>query len=378
MHHALRLPILTVVVGLATACGSADGSSAPLAATLSAASLPGAVAIESNGTAGNAVLVFARRPDGTLESPRAYPTGGRGTGAGLGNQGGVTLSGDGRFLLAVNAASNDVSVFRVGGTSLALTDRAASGGQLPISVTEHGGLVYVLNAGGTENISGFRLDPDGRLSALAGTTRPLSGSGVGPAQVGFSPTGTQLVVTEKGSNRITLFAVDAQGVAGPPRSQPSSGATPFGFAFDPRGRLVVSEAFGGAPDASALSSYALRRDGTLQVRSPTVPTTETAACWVAITPDGRYAYATNTGSASVSGYRLSADAGLTLLVASGSSGATGAGPIDLAITPDGRRLYVLASGSHELSRFSIRSDGSLEAGDPTTGLPAGAGGMVAW
>ncbi len=378
MHRNLRLPLLTAFAGLAAACGSDGSPITPLSADLAATSLPGAVAVASNEASANAVLVYARHADGSLEGPRSYPTGGAGTGAGVGNQGGLTLSGDRRFLLAVNPGSNDVTVFGIGGSTLSRIGHTASGGQRPISVTEHAGVVYVLNAGGTENITGFRLGADGSLTPIAGAVQPLSGTGVAPAQVSFSPDGSHLVVTEKGTNLITVYNVDGIGVAGPPQAQASSGATPFGFAFDPRGRLVVSEAFGGAPDASAVSSYAVRPNGTLQVRSGTVGTTETAACWVAITPDGRYAYVTNTGSSSVTGYRLNGDAALSILTTTGATGHTGATPIDLAITPDGRRLYTLDSGSHQLSRFGIRPDGRLEAGPATSGLPPAASGMVAW
>jgi 6-phosphogluconolactonase len=380
MMRTLRSPLLAVVAGLSVACGAADQSTTPLSVDPGAAlrAAPGAVAVASNSAAGNSVLVFGRGIDGSLQSPVAYATGGAGTGAGLGNQGGLALAGDRRYLFAVNAGSDELSIFAVSGSELRLVDREPSGGQQPISVTEHAGVVYVLNAGGDGNIAGFRQHADGTLTPIAGALRPLSGAGVNPAEVSFSPDGRLLAVTEKGTNLITLYDVNAAGVAGAPRPQPSAGATPFGFAFSPRGTLVVSEAFGGAPDASAVSSYAISRSGALQVRSASVPTTETAACWVAITPNGRYAYATNTGSASVSGYKIGPDGELDLLVASGVSGATGTTPIDLAITPDGRRLYTLDSSAHQLSAFAVLPDGSLEAGAPTTGLPVGASGVVAW
>ena len=102
------------------------------------------------------------------------PTGGMGTGGGLGNAGALALSENGQWLIAVNAGSNDVSVFRVLGDKLQLTDRAGSGGLMPISVTIDRHIVYVLNDGGTANISGFILDPAGKLHSIAGSTRALS------------------------------------------------------------------------------------------------------------------------------------------------------------------------------------------------------------
>src|SRR6266480_1725333 len=165
----------------------------------------------TNQAAGNAVAVFDRAADGTLTAAGTIATGGTGTGGGLGSQGAVALSDDGRRLFAVNAGSNDVSVFDIGPAGLALASRTASGGTLPISLTVHGDVLYVLNAGGDGNISGFRVGNDGTLAPLAGSTRPLSGSGVGPAQVSFSSTGAWLVVTEKTTNRLDIYAVGSDG-----------------------------------------------------------------------------------------------------------------------------------------------------------------------
>lgn len=380
MRLTLRSSLLAVLAGLAAACSSSDQSTTPLSVDPGASlrGSPGAIAVASNATAGNAVMVYSRRANGTLESPVSYATGGSGTGGGLGNQGAVTLAGDRRHLLVVNAGSNDLSVFAVAGNTLALTSRVASGGMQPISVTEFRGVVYVLNAGGSGNISGFRLDSAGSLSSIAGASQPLSGTAVGPAQVGFSSSGTVLVVTEKGTNTITLYDVDRNGLASAPRPQPSAGMTPFGFAFDPRGRLIVSEAFGGAAGASAVSSYAANLSGALQVRSASIGDTQSAACWVGITPNGRFAFVTNTASGTVSGYRVNGNGTISLILPDGLSGTTGAGPIDLSVTPDGGRLFTLDGGARQLSNFAIRADGSLEASPATTGLPVGANGMAAW
>lgn len=379
MTPSLRGSLLAALGGLTVACSSTDQSTTPLSVDASAAarSTPGAVAVASNATTGNAVLVFARRANGSLEGPVSYATGGTGTGGGLGNQGAVTLSGNRQHLLVVNAGSNDVSVFSVAGTRLTLVNRVASGGMQPISVTEYRGLVYVLNAGGSGNISGFRLSSGGMLSPIAGATQPLSGAAVAPAQVGFSPNGGTLVVTEKATRTITLYDVDGAGLASAPRPQASAGMTPFGFAFDTRGVLVVSEAFGGAVGASATSSYGANLGSGLLLRSASVGNGQAAACWVAITPNNRYAYVTNTASGNVSGYSLDQDGRLALL-GSGISGTTGAGPIDMSITPDGRRLFTLDGAAQQLSNFAVRADGSLEASTATTGIPAGANGMAAW
>src|SRR6266576_4772643 len=285
-----RLAVLALATAALAACepnpsvtGPAAALQAARDADVSAAlSNPGAVYTLTNQVGGNAVAVFARGADGRLTAAGTVSTGGTGTGASLGSQSAVTLSEDGRWLFAVNAGSNDVSVFSVSpGGGLALASRTASGGTLPISLTVRGNVLYVLNAGGTGNITGFTVGEDGRLRAIAGSTRSLSGSAVGPAQVAFSPDGRSLIVTEKNTNLIDVYSVGRNGVASGPASVASAGATPFGFAFGPRGDVFVSEASGSA------SSYDLGRRGGLRVVSGVVLTHQGAPCWAVVTEDGR-------------------------------------------------------------------------------------------
>jgi 6-phosphogluconolactonase len=343
--------------------------------SLAAADGAGAVFVLSNAAAGNAVMVFARAGDGTLSAPVSYPTGGLGSGGGLGNQGALLLSRDGRSLYVVNAGSDDVSAFRITGSALAPLGTVASGGDLPISIAASGDLLYVLNDGLNPNVSGFRIAPSGELTPITGSTRPLSAAAPDAAQVGFSPDGSRLVVTEKATNRIVTWPMRDDGTLGPVTTQTSAGPTPFGFAFDGRGTLIVSEAFGGATDASVLSSYRPSGGGWAAV-SPLSATTETAACWVVVTPNGRFVYTTNTGSASVSGFRVGSDGSLALLDPDGKTGTTDAGPIDADITGSGRYLYALNSGAGTISAFRIGSDGALGPIGTAPGIPASATGLV--
>lgn len=338
-------------------------------------SSPGTVYTLTNGPSANAVKVFHRAGDGSLTASGEFDTGGTGTGGGLGNQGAVVL--DDRWLFAVNPGSDSISAFRVGHQGLQLVDVESSGGDQPISVTTHRGLLYVLNAGGAGNINGFAVSKRGQLSALAGSTRPLSGTGTGPAQVSFDPEGETLVGTEKNTNLIDTYEVDEDsGLATGPVTHPSAGATPFGFGFDKRDHLIVSEAFGGAPDQSAVSSYELD-DGDIEPITASAHTTETAACWIVVTKNGRFAYTTNTGSASISGYRIDHDGELKLLDADGRTGVTGPGPIDMALSRSNRFLYSLNSGDGSITGFRIGVDGSLTGIGGVAGLPGGSTGLAA-
>jgi 6-phosphogluconolactonase len=334
---------------------------------------PGAVYTLSNAIDSNRVLSFSRTASGQLQANGTYITGGHGTDAGLGSQGALAMSNDGRWLLAVNAGSNELSVFSVRNDSLVLSDIVASGGQTPISVTIADNLVYVLNAGGGANgISGFYLSERGELHPIPNSTRGLSAANVGPAQISFGLRGDVLVVTEKVTNLISGFAVDDSGRAGSVHSTPSSGAVPFGFAISSKGQLFVSEAPG-----SALSSYQLHQDGSAAVITGSLANHQAAACWVVLSKNEKYAYTANAASDSVSGYRVAADGSVTLLNSNGLTAVTGDSPLDLAVTNNGRFLYSLNAASRTIVGFRVGEDGSLARVSEIGGLPAGGAGLVA-
>ncbi len=164
---------------------------------------------------GNEVVVYRRANDGSLTVTGRFPTGGQGLGSGLGSQGAVTLSDNGRWLFVVNAGSNEISVFAVQSTGLSLTDKIASGVR-PTSLTVRKNLLYVLNAGDPGNITGFKLNNKGKLSPLTDSTRWLSNNGSGaapaPAQVSFSPDGDTLIVTERATNLLSVYNVGKNGL----------------------------------------------------------------------------------------------------------------------------------------------------------------------
>jgi 6-phosphogluconolactonase len=194
--------------------------------------------------------------------------------------------------------------------------------------------------------------------------------------VSFSPNGRLLAVTEKATNLITTFTVGHDGLASAAVTHPSAGATPFGFAFGRWDTLIVSEAFGGAANASAVSSYKLN-DGQLQVVSASAVTHQTAACWIAVTGNGKYAYTTNAGSGSISGYTVGHDGSLTLLNANGQTALIGGSVADMAFSQTSRYLYVFAGGTHQIVALRVHADGSLtQLGG--AGIPAGAAGVAAY
>jgi 6-phosphogluconolactonase (cycloisomerase 2 family) len=331
---------------------------------------PGAVYTLTNSAAGNVVVAYNRAADGTLTSQGAFPTGGNGTGTGLGSQGAVVLSDDGRQLFAVNAGSNSISLFAVRPDGLELEATAPSGGIRPISVSVRGSLLYVVNAGGAGNISGLVVGP-GSLIPLAGSMQPLGAGSSGPAQVSFSPDGRALVVTEKASSTIDVYPVGLDGRAGAPVVSASSGGTPFGFDFDNRGHLLVSNAAGSA------SSYAIGSGGA-SVISGAIATHQGAPCWLVASKNGRYAYTANAAAGTISGFAVGHDRSLALLDPTGATGILGSTshPLDEAVSNNGQYLYNLTDGLHAISVFAIAADGSLTL-TGSVAVPAGAAGLAA-
>ena len=329
----------------------------------------------SNSLSGNEVMMYTRSASGSLSLAGSYPTNGNGTGSGLGSQGAVVLSNG--FLFAVNAGSDEVSVMRVNPGGLTVADKVSSGGTTPISLTVYNDLLYVLNAGADGNITGFRISGSGQLTSIPGSTQPLSGAGVGPAQVEFNPWGNVLIVTEKGTNLIDTYPVGSDGVAGAPITQASSGDTPYGFEFDKSGHLIVSDAFGGGANAGAMSSYNVSPSGIDVITGP-VANLQTAPCWVVVTKNGKFTYTSNTVTNNISGYKIARDGSITLFNDGGITASTGAGPIDMAVSNDSQYLYSLNAGDQTISVFRIdNGHGGLKPVQTVSGLTMGGAGLAA-
>jgi 6-phosphogluconolactonase len=364
--RTLLMIMLAIGAGLADRSNAEDDKSA------------GAVFVMTNAADRNEIIAYKRNGDGSLQEGRSFPTGGRGSGGTtdpLGSQGSLTLTQDHSFLLAVNAGSGDISAFRVHGANLALVDRVPCGGAEPVAVAQRGNLVYVVNAGGTSNLTGFRLDHTGRLRAIPDSIAFLSTGNSGAASLSFSPDGQFLLVTEKVTNNIDAFHIQIDGTLGPIVTNPSVGPGAFAVLFAPNGAALVSETGPtGGHNAAAISSYAVAANGTLSPVSASVPTQGAATCWEEVTPDGRFVYTSNSGSATISGFSIAANGALTPL--SGTVVGTlpsGSVNLDIAITADGKFLYTLNSGTGTVSIFRINQDGSLTSLGDVGGLSATAG-----
>jgi len=325
----------------------------------------------TNATTGNQVAVYTREPNGSLSGPTDYATGGIGTGAGLGSQNSVLVASGGKQLLVVNAGSNTVSAFEIeAGGVLRLENAAPSGGTDPTSITQHGNIVYVLNAG-SRNISGLRLSSKLGVSPLPESTQPLNAKEEGAEQVQFNRGGTLLAVTEKTSSTIDTFGIGTGGKAGPVKTTEAPGYGPFASVFDNRGDLVVAGVGAGATPVDGVFTYGATSLGGL-VQLGEFGNGQKGSCWIVQAYRGRFVYVANAGSGTITGYEINREGALSLLQPSGIS-ATATHPLDLAVDDYGHYLYSLAGGS--LVEWSIGPEGGLT--QVTTTAPTGTFGLAA-
>lgn len=370
-RHALRLVVLAMAMagtGMAAFAHDDDEGDEDRGGLRS-----GKLFISSNARAGNEVLVYQRAATGPATLITRVATQGLGTGAGLGSQGAVTLSGNGKWLFVVNAASNNLSTFAVTPQGLVLKSVSDTGGLTPTSVTEHDGLVYVLNAGGSGNVVGFR-NHRGQLTPVPGAIGTLSANtGTAPGQVSFNEDGDLLVVTERATNRLTSFLVKRNGTLDGKTVTASSGAVPFGFAFTRRDTLVVSEAAG-----SGASSYRFNERSAQPILvTPSLANGQGAACWVAVTPNGKFAFTANAATSTVSSYAVARNGQLSLLAGAAATTGSNTGALDMAVSPNGSQLAVFASRGLSIASYTITSGGALLSLGSVGGMPAGSAGLAA-
>ncbi|MEU8659760.1 lactonase family protein [Actinoplanes philippinensis] len=370
----------------------------------------GMVLVQSNRLKQNSILAFRRAVDGMLTPAGEFPTGGRGGAQKdnpfdpLASQESLVFDRAHGMVIAVNAGSNSVTTFRVRGDKLTDRRTVSSGGVFPTSIAVSGDTVYVLNAGGRTNVTGFHLNQHG-LQPLRHSTRDLGITNDAvplftdsPPQVGFSPDGRHLLVTTKSANTIEVFAVDHSGrLSAKAVSTRSAGDVPFSFTFDQQGHLLMTEAA-----KSGVTSYELRKDGRLRVITRSVESGQQVLCW--IVRAGKFFYGTNPGSSTISLYtvdrkgRVSIGGKDGVIATAGGDAAAkdvadagpnadrapGAGPIDMAASADGKLLYVQNTLAGTVEGFRVGHDGSLTLATtlrddlPVFSEGEGMEGIVAW
>jgi len=364
--------------GVAAAALSAFPASAATAAATPAQVHP--VFVQTDNTAGNTIVAYVRTAAGGLQQAGTYPTGGDGgqlTGSvvdHLSSEDSLAYDAQAGLLYAVNAGSNTLTVFAVGGDTLVRKQVISSGGQFPVSIAVHGSQVFVLNALGGASVSGFVQSgghlipqPSWHRDLGLGTTSATVFTGT-PGQIGFTPDGSHLVVTTKGAaNTVDVFRAGPLGLSAEPTVTSLPGQVPFGFTFDRYGHLALAET-----GTNTVATFTIGAGGTL-TQLGSVATGQAATCWITASPGGTL-YASNAGSASESALTTQPDGTVTLL----GNTATDAGSVDAVASADGHYLYVQAGGPGNVDAYRINPDGSLtETGSVTVPGAAGGEGIVA-
>jgi 6-phosphogluconolactonase (cycloisomerase 2 family) len=381
---ALAAVAAVVVTGSAVASAAGEQSS----------TVVGHVYVNDNTAPINTVAGFDRHADGSLTPTPGSPfvVGGSGGGHPDASQGSLQLSADARYLLAVDAGSNQISVLRTkpDGTLQAVGAPVASGGVDPVSIAVHDNLVYIANAGpgngpGDTNYTGFTLNAGGQLRPIPNSTYVLPNDSK-PGQILFNGDGTRLAGTRIATSQIDSFTVGNDGRLTPaPGSpydaqafSPPQGYGQLGSEFNPTNpdQLFVSDAHtagGAAAFPGLVSSFADAADGALTPVGAPVANDGGAACWIEISHDGNFLFVVNTASASISSYSIGAGGTLTFLHST-ATGQIGAGAEDARLSPDGSTLWVVESGTNAVTGFTVNG-GTLtpltQAAGPLGATPSG-------
>ncbi|HSS92838.1 MAG TPA: beta-propeller fold lactonase family protein [Candidatus Dormibacteraeota bacterium] len=346
------------------------------------------VYVNDNTAGTNTIAAFNRHADGSLTPSAGSPfaAGGAGTGTIIGSQGALQVTGDGRYLLAVDAGSSQISVLRIrddGSLRQVEGSPVSSGGIEPVSIAVHEGLVYVANEGNGvtgSNYTGFRLSGGGRLTPISGSTFTLPNT-ANPGDILFNSTGNKVVGVEVGTTvastfRIDSFVVGHDGLLTQAPGSPflAQAPGPFGSEFSPTNpsHLYVSNAHGGGGNGS-VSAFRVAKNGVLSsIGGSPYPDGQTAPCWVEISRDGRYLFTVNTGSTSISSYRIHADGSLTLRSTATFSSGGGIRPFDARLDPSGSHLYVVDAALKAVTAFAVDGGSLSELSTPPFALPTNA------
>jgi 6-phosphogluconolactonase len=377
--HLVSLGSGALLFGLAA--GTAVAAPASASASTGGSRVTGHVYVNDNTAGTNTIGAFDRHADGTLTSEPGspFPAGGAGTGAGLASQGAIQFAAGGRFVLAADAGSNQISVLRVsrnGSLSPVPGGVVSSGGAMPVSIAVHGSLVYVANAGtAATNYTGFRL-LGGHLFRIPGSTVTLP-SAAQPGDVLFNGTGTKLVGTRVGTSQIDSFTVGFGGRLTPAPGSPfqAQGLGPFGSEFRPTNpsQLFVSNAHNTAADSGTVSAFTDSSRGTLTpVAGSPFADDQMAPCWVEISHDGRFLFTVNTASGTISRFSIAPGGKLTLLGSTPVAATGGVGAVDARLSPGGRYLYVDESKIGSVGVFAVHGGSLTELPSSPVKLPVGA------
>jgi 6-phosphogluconolactonase (cycloisomerase 2 family) len=353
----------------------------------------------------NEVIALRRNPsNGSLRQVGTFLTGGTGFGnvtQGLGPDDSdqeVIASPDGRLLFAVNQGSNSIAVFHIRSNGrLDLVGTFDSGGTQPVSLGLSGDHLYVANRGDAlqnhtatiaPNYTAFDVGDDGALTPIPGSTITLP-IGLSPAQTLIARNGKFLFgnnfaipgTTPPLGQTIDPFQIQPDGTLAPAPSGPvAANVTPnvlLGTATHPTLPII----YGGLTGTPGIAVFTFDNQGSVQFVA-SVPDQGAAPCWLTVSADGKYLYASNTGTDSIGVFSL-ADPLHPVQVQEfklagpfappGVSGSQTAS-FQIALDPSGQNLYVITQDTAATRDFqqgnavhalSVAADGTLSEGNPS-------------
>ncbi len=299
----------------------------------------------------------------------------------------LVSSRDGRFLFAVNEASNPdrtsggmVSSFAVNRTTGALTklSEQPSGGADPCHLAlDHTGRFLAVANYTSGTFAMFPVGSDGRLGPVIQTvTDPGSGpnrqrqEGPHAHEVVFDAANRFLLGLDLGTDRVLVYRFDAATGRLTPNDPPSAsvhpGAGPRHLAFGPgeRHAFVISELASTVTTMDWDEKSGRLTPGTsVTTLPPDFKGTSTTA-EIAVHPNGRVLYGSNRGHDSIAVFRVAADGALTQVQIASTHGRT---PRHFSLDPSGRWLIAANQDTNTLAVFTV---------DPNSGMLTPSGDLV--
>jgi 6-phosphogluconolactonase len=287
----------------------------------------------------------------------------------------ISVEPTGEYVYVSNWGSSSVSQFQIGtdGSLSALPGRDVPTGTGPNAVTiDHGNRwAYVANLG-ENTISQYTIGLDGQLSPRPDAAAKV-GAGANPATIVLAPGdkfayagnfGAYSRIPAAGPSTISQYAVGADGALTPlSASTVASGSGPSAIAIDPSGKYLYVANLGD----NTVGQYTIQNDGSLAAM--TVPTLPSGNGPAGIVTTGSFVFVANQADGTISVYSVSTTDGS--LTAVGSAVPAGTGVSSVATDPLGRYVYATNRGTTTVSQYSIGSGGALTAIVSGATAPAG-------
>lgn len=420
-----RRAFLQVTAGAMTGAALAGGITEIAAAQTSRSDHVGGPLYMQTNESQNAIIHYHRDAKGALTEVKRVPTRGAGSGVvspiyhisrpnDFEGAGSVILSPDRRLLFTTNAGDNSVSSFAVGedgGLKLAdvkRTGNATSGGAKSLAYAPSKGMLFVVHTVGPDHIRLMSVDSEGQLTPRKEqfSVNTADWPNRGPTMAVLSPDAKFLIVgtifdelptkhypdgsvvfwvphgpdgslhlilaNAPDPDGIVVFPLREDGTLGEAKFQDAKGAVPFEIAFL-HGRpntFIIGYAVG-----NGCAMATIDRDGNINV-GPLVKIDTSAGlpselCWLVVSPDDRFVYATPFGYSRLSSFRID---GNTLSIAKDPAcpkvpgdgtfrafnSTVSSGPSDGWLTPDGGYLYQIYGNASTLVGYATQQDGSLQ------------------